>query len=263
MTLRSLLPMLVVLLIASGICAHAAVIWPSDQLWRPITFGGGRLPDPDNDYTGANGTPYLDIEGNSTYAAGYWYFTSSGTLAVDDDILMFRMRLDGNAQRATYQFSFDTNQTPSSVDWVVQLDDVDDHAVELVQTEVAGLTYGDVSLSTVNTWQGAYADYARIFLPTMDGSNFNGNPDYFIDIAIPWTVWQTATGLTQQDLWRVQLSTATQHNVLNKDFPQGWGSSDPVSNGFSDPISAPEPGTLALVGISLTGLMLKKRRQRS
>lgn len=262
MIFRILPPMLAVLCIASGANVSAAVIWPANGLWRPITFAGGALPDPDNDYNGAQGTPYLDIEGNSTHAAGYWFYTNSGTIAVDDDVLMFRMRLDGNAQRDTYQFSFDTNQTPSSVDWVVQLDDVDDHAVELVQTAVSGLTYSDVALSTVNTWQGSYAEYARIFVPTLDGSNFGGNPDYFIDLAIPWSVWQTATGLTVEDVWRVQLSTATQHNVLNKDFPQGWGSNDLVSSGFSDPISAPEPGTLALVGISLAGLMLRKRRQR-
>jgi hypothetical protein len=255
-------------LLAASAPVQAAFIWPAtNNDWHAIMSGTGYMPDPDNDFTGASGLPYLDIEGDTTtHAAGYWYLDTSGTGTVTDDTLMFRMRIDGNAATYAYQFSFDTNSSPSSIDWALQYDAVEDHVVELVRATTTGPTYGDVRFANTSVWSGSFTTYARRFVPTGDGSNFGGNPDYFIDVAVPWTNWALATGMTQQSPWRVQLSTATEHNALNMDFPQGWSGSTTVGSGFSNPTQTnpvPEPGTLLLMSLSVGALIIKRHKLRA
>jgi hypothetical protein len=270
MTRLAVLPLFIIILCATVLSPGLAdPIWPSmDSLWNPLYVGSSYLPDPDNDFTGANGLAELDIEGNATYPAGYYYLSDQGTPSPSDDVLMFRMRIDGtkvplSSLSATYQFSFDTDSNASTVDWVLQFDMVVDNDVELVPTIVGGPTYGDVSLSTTNTWAGAAATWGRLLIPAGDGSTFGGNSDYFVDVSIPWSTWAANTGLTLSSPFRVALSTSTNHNVIVKDFPQAFTSSGSVSGGFSDPVEAvPEPGTLALMGLSLGAILIKRRRQQ-
>lgn len=256
-----LLALLAGVILAS--CAQAAPIWPANDMWRPLYRLGGFITDADNDFPGANGQASLDIEGNATYAAGYIYIDNAGTPTdSSDDYLMFRMRLDGTRANpnGVYQILIDADGNPATVDYVLQTDMAADDMVELLATTSGGPTFGGVAMNAVS-WQGDLATYAHVLTPATDGSNFGGNPDYFVDVAIPWQQWEVITGLSQQDAFAIALSASTQDTLINRDYPLNYTSGTQVSLGFGDPMRppVPEPRTLLLVGVPLALLYLRLR----
>jgi hypothetical protein len=249
---RTVLSVLLLIGILAG-PAHAALVWPSSTDWNAIQVNGGNLTDP------AGPTPdTIDIRGDSTYAAGYW--AHDGV----NGYIFFRMRLDEKPSSLTsvWQFLLDTD-SDSGIDWIVQLDESGDNRVELVATATEGSTFKDVTLSSTVSWNGATSTYAKFTDPTGDGSSFDGDNDTFLDLAVPWSSFSSATGLSTSSSFRIALSSSTTHSGINKDFPLGLGSGSSVADGFSDVINGvPEPGTWVLFAAGLALLILSRRARR-
>ena len=94
-------------------------------------------------------------------------------------------------------------------------------------------------------------------------TKFDSNPDYFIDMAIPYQVFANSTGIGIGDTFSIGLSTSQQHNNVNKDTPDGL---KPNQGPFSDSITfdvaaIPEPSSVLLTGAGLVALFFLRRRQ--
>lgn len=124
---------------------------------------------------------------------------------------------------------------------------------------MAGPTWNDVTLSASFAWTGPLAEWSR-WIPATDGSNFDGDTDYFLDVAMPLSEFRASTGLTPADGFQLALTTSTSHTQLNKDFPLGLGPTSPVASGFAP---APEPGSGLLTGLGLWLLAARARARRA
>lgn len=204
-----------------------------------------------------------DIEGDQTYAALFWYYQDSGTpLDESDDELLFRIRLDKEEQIKTsvWQILLDTDDD-IYLDYVLEYDaSGTPDAIELAPTGGAQATVSDVTIDTANLlWSSTLiADFTR-FVTADDGSNFDGNPDVFLDLGIPWSDLSTATGLTAGDSLRFGVSTSTTGELINKDVPLGLASTASVGDLLGDAIIVPEPGGLSLLGIAAGFILLRRR----
>lgn len=253
----SALPALcVVALLAFAGEAHATVVWPYGIQWHALQSGGSPVTDPD----GPN-PDTTDVIGTTSLPAGFVAYDSV------NGNLFFRMRLDRYQANtsAVWQILLDTD-SDTDVDWSLQLDTSGSNAVELVSATTGGPNYSNVALAANGTWSGAISTYSR-FVSTSPDSSFGSASDIFLDLAIPFSAFYSATGVSTTTSFRVAITTSTTHSGINKDFPGSLGSSSAVSGGWGDSFSAsnvqavPEPGAWALFGLG--GLLLAAQRRRS
>ncbi len=239
--------------------ASGAAIWPIGG-WTTVTLGGVDYSDPGGD---SNPDPTDLVGGNDgtgDFAAAFWH----SSLA--DDQLSLRMRLDdsGSSSNHIWQFLFETDGDATTIDWVLEVRQSGNPAgrqVIFTPTTSGGPTFNDVALSSTFAWTGALDDWRR-WGAAGDGSNFNGNADSFLDVAIPLSTFQAITGLSPADIFQLSISTSTSHTQINKDVPLGLSLSAPVSSAFSNFVPAPEPGPGALTGAGLCALAIGARRRR-
>jgi MYXO-CTERM domain-containing protein len=90
-----------------------------------------------------------------------------------------------------------------------------------------------------------------------------GDGDFFLDIAMPISVFQAATGLNNLSRYQVSMSSRTPHTQIQKDVPTGLSLGSPVTGGFSSFVPAPKPGTGLMAALGLCMLTAHSRRQRS
>lgn len=236
--------------------ADAAAVWPST--WQAITVGGGDYTDPVGDENPDSVDLIGGDDGSGSYTAGFW------NVSVADDQLSLRMRVDadGAGSNNVWQFLFDTDGDTTTIDWVLEVrqsGSPSEKQVIFTQTATTGPDFNDVQLSSTFLWTGALADWSRWGAVT-DGSNFDGDTDYFIDAAIPLS---TFFNLAPVNGFRLALSTSTSHTQINKDEPLGLEATDPVSGGFGDYADTPEPNTGALTGLGLCILAAYSRATRT
>lgn len=172
---------LLVSILALPVSAHAQT-WPADGEWRIISCGGTPSHDPVRDQPGASND--RDVVGDATRPALYYF--------ADADFLYFRMRVDAAP--------FNTDFRPFG--WGVALDTDGVRSTYELLVEVDGITNPDVVLLGRNTDQRTIdspADpieeriatypattHARAVLAEgIFASSFGGNPDYFVDWAVP------------------------------------------------------------------------------
>ena len=185
-------------IIPAGTCLADTINWPAYADWHPLISEGTYISDPVSD-TGNNGHQHLDYVGDSTYAAGYLlYRAAADTPGETEDQLLLRMRLNSskNKMAGAYQVFFEINGD-NSVDWVLQLstDDLDSGGT-LEFSAAGGTNLSNVAFGSI-AWTGSYLGNVNwTGTPTGDGSNFDGNPDYFLDLSMPWNVFSANTGIT-------------------------------------------------------------------
>jgi len=241
--------------------AQAAAVWPSGG-WQYWTAGGADYWDD----LGDENPEATDLVGGIDDGISY----SAGALheSVADDQISLRMRLDedGTGTNNVWQFLFDTDGDPTDVDWVLEVrqnGNPGQQQVIFAEAAVGGSTFGQVVLSDTYAWTGSLSEWSR-WVAVDDGSSFGGDPDFFLDAAIPRSTFQALTGLGDGDAFSVAATTSTSHNSFNKDMPLGLDPNDPVASGFADRLrSAPEPGTAGLSGMGLLWLGALRSRARS
>ena len=227
--------------------ATAMAMWPAT--WNPLSIGGGAYTDGAGDQ---NPAP-IDLVGGSdgvgTFSAGFWAISE-----VDDQLsLRMRVETDGSSSNNVWQFLLDTDGDPSTVDWALSVRQRGSPAQQQVyfsSAVVGGSSFDAVDLDAAGAWTGPLADWSR-WSAAADGSNFGGDADAFLDVAIPLSTFRSLTGLTSGDAFGVTLATSTSHTQVNRDLPLGLSGTDPVASSFA--IANPEPGTGVLLG---TGLIL-------
>lgn len=232
--------------------ADAAAVWPSGP-WEPLTIGGSDywddLSDESPDATDLVGG--FDVVSSNSFTAGFLHESETGP-----DQISLRMRLDGDGSsgagaNSVWQFLFETDGDLTSIDWVLEVRQSGPPSAQQViftQASPGGATFGDVSLSTSFSWTGALADWRR-WTPVTDGSSFDGDADYFLDVAMPLSVFRSVTGLSATDSYLMALSTSTSHTQINKDLPLGLAPTQGVNLGFTGPVPEPSTGMLLALGL--------------
>jgi hypothetical protein len=225
--------------------------WPvADGLWHPLMVGGAVYTDDAGDVS----PKCVDVVGTAAAPAGLWFLYDGGTSDQADDELMFRLRLSqgatnghdypGNLGHYVWQVIFDVDGD-DLIDWSLQVDNSGDNEVELLQAIVGGPTFGDVVLSSTQTWSGSLTDHSRLVDPTGDGQHVgSGTDDAFLDFGIGWADFSAATGLEQDDMFSVGLATSTSHSTNNKDNPPD------LPTGLADVVLVPEPDTAVMLGLA-------------
>jgi hypothetical protein len=201
------------------------------------------------------------LDGGTFYSAGYFFQD------VDNDQILFRIRLDADGSNANnvWQILFETDGDASTIDWVLELRQSgapSGQQVIFTQSSTGGSTYADVALSTSYSWTGAISDWTR-WIGVTDGSSFDNDADFFLDIGMPLKTFQSITGLSAYDTLQLAISSSTAHSGITNDTPLGLGDADLVSQGFGDSFTLiPEPGTHLLTGFGLVALAAIRSRER-
>ena len=239
--------------IALCMAAQANVVdWPANGTWTPLSSAANIYADPTQDI-GNNGHLYLDIVGDATYSAGYLLYRSMEGTAETEDELLIRIRLNEDKAKnpGAYQVFFETDGD-DSVNWVMQLT-ISGQGNNVINTLEFGSASGTnrngvVFGSTVWSSTAGYVHYAGT--ATGDGSNFGGDPDYFLDLAMPWATFSSQTGINStNDPFRVMITSSQSSGQIS----DGDIGNSPVAPNvdflLKDAYSAtiPEPATLPLL----------------
>ncbi|MEB3103843.1 MSCRAMM family protein [Ferviditalea candida] len=212
--------------------------FPSDSQFQPIMFRGQPLFDPPGDESPAN----VDIVGDSQYPAAYF--------AYDGAYVYFRLRLNADPRfktgflNFTWGVLFDTDDVPGTYEWLLCVDGLST-SVELIQNTVKEFnSWNDPAEGTNGRGAPNFSqpivnyNIARARL-TGDGSNFGGDPDYFLDFFLPAGTLFNFLGINEYTIIRLLFFTSTNSVNYNKDslrnqgfqFASAFGDPDPVGEG--------------------------------
>lgn len=253
-------PSLVALLIAgAGVSMADTINWPSNGEWNPLYSSGVLFSDVTQD-TGNNGHLHLDIVGDSTYAGGYlMYRSTADTSGETEDQLLIRIRVNSkkNKMSGAYQVFFETDGD-ASVEWVMQFSSTDlDSGGTIEFGAASGTNRNGVAFGTVD-WTGTYAGNVNwTGNATGDGSQFDGDDDYYLDLSMPWLNFSSLTGITStNDAFRLLITSSQSSGQIDDG---DVGNTSVAANTdfsfesvYSDAIPEPTTGVLILLlGTSL------------
>lgn len=241
------------LLIASCGSAEADTVnWPSDTDWNPLYSGGLPFSDIPRD-TGNNGHLHLDIVGDSSYAGGYLVYRSvADTPGETEDQLLLRIRVNTkkNKMPGVYQVFFETDGN-ASVEWVLKLTTSDLDVGGTIEFGAAsGTNRNGVTFCSV-AWTGSYAGNVNwTGTATGDGSQFDGDDDYFLDLSMPWQDFSGLTGINStNDPFRVLIASSQSDGKISDGDMGNSSVSANVDASFTDIYSdaIPESATVTLI----------------
>lgn len=219
----------IALLLASFVLPKDGFAFPADENdWIPIFYGGAYMGDPDADANPSS----VNMIGDATYPAAYVY--NDGTY------IHFRMRLDadpvqgGGLKAFGWGMLINTDSDPGTYEYMVMIDGIGDEYLRIGQNTIQS-TYDDPSDSTeTDLYLEPLVDGLNYQTSVAgDGSNFNGDSDYFLDFRFPFETFLAFTGLTESSIISYFLGTSVNTASMTKDL-----SSDSLSAGFSDPVVA-------------------------
>ncbi|MFP3392647.1 carboxypeptidase regulatory-like domain-containing protein [Brevibacillus sp. SIMBA_040] len=192
--------------------------YPSDNQFVPFTLGGSPYGDVPNDESPGS----VDLVGNATFPGAY--------LAYDGTYLYFRLRVNEdprNSQKNGFQnfawgFLINTNGVAGTYQWMLGVQGLRNRIALIQNTIVEFNSWTDQAEGTNGSgapnWQLPIINFdtARVRL-TNDGSNFSGNPDYFIDCVVPAAAFFSTLSVTSLTSLRFLPFTSTNDNNYNKD----------------------------------------------
>jgi hypothetical protein len=188
-----------------------AQTFPADSGWVAFPCGGGPMVDAVHDQSGALGE--RDLVGDRNFPAGFH--------AIDSQFLYLRLRVDAdptmgaNLRPGAWGFAFGTDTLPSTYQVLITLDGA---------TRVVGLYRNSVTTVPDSPTDPAdptplatypVATHGRTAMAS--GSNFGGNRDHFIDMAVPWSALASA-GMQADTAVVVWAASSTSPDRLNGDF---------------------------------------------
>lgn len=229
MTVRTLTLSLALLLAAGTARAQS---FPIDEKWAPLPCGDATMIDDLRDQSGATGE--RDIVGDPISPAGF--------RAADDTYVYLRMRVDADPA---------PGRVPRPFAWGFAIDlDGNRSTYELLIVADGAAKRVAVHRNTTTTSPNDPADPADdppvVTFPFETharsipaSSSYAGDPDYFLDVAVPWSTLEplSVTRTTPLVVWAATSSTST---ALNGDLAchQGSGGAPRLS------VIAPPPTTL-------------------
>ncbi|MEO6775864.1 MAG: hypothetical protein ABI467_23085 [Kofleriaceae bacterium] len=211
------------LVLAGGTAAAAPVTFPVDSAYQPLRCGGTPM------YDGYRDQPGFVDEGDVVGSA-----TSPAALrASDATYLYLRIRLDGDPaptqtpKPASWGIELDLDGDPTTYEMLMLVDGIaSNNAVELFTNKTVTLPNDPddpADLPAVATY--TFANNARSVVAPMPTTG--GNPDYFLDFALPWTDL-VAAGLNHGTATRLWIASSTSVDSLNGDFACDDGASGVV-----------------------------------
>ncbi|MFQ3545546.1 carboxypeptidase regulatory-like domain-containing protein [Halobacillus rhizosphaerae] len=192
--------------------------FPSNNQFQPLLLGA----QPIFDVVGDEAPSSTDIVGNTQFPAGFF--------AYDGQNIYFRIRLNTNPinnqltgfRNFAWGVLVNTSGTPGVYDWLVNVNGLNS-TINLVQNTVRQFnSWNDPAEGT--NGQGApnfsrpivNFDVARANL-TNDGSNFGGNPDYFLDFQFSASTFFQTLGITESTPLQFIIFSSANANNYNKD----------------------------------------------
>lgn len=201
---------LLALLVAAP--AHAAT-FPGDGSYIPLHCGGAVMTDPLGD------DPMFlaerDIIGGDNAPAGL--------RAGDDQNLYLRLRVDqdpapgGTVKPSAWGMEFDLDGNRATYELLITIDGIATNQGTVSVFTNHTTTLADDPADPADTPAVATATFANAARVTGAGTTTGGNADFFVDIAIPWTML-TPFGLDRDTRTYVWAGTSSVANALNGDI---------------------------------------------
>jgi hypothetical protein len=185
--------------------------FPAANAWVPFRCGGGPMTDPVRDQMGA--TQERDLVGGPDDPAAF--------RAVDERFLYLRLRVEdvptqgAQLRPSAWGFAFSTDGKPTDYEVLISVDGTAG-VVALYRNTVATVVNSPTDPADappVATYP--FATHGRVSVA--DVTNYGGNPDHFIDMAVPWTALMPL-GLPADRPIVVWAASSTSADRLNGDF---------------------------------------------
>jgi MYXO-CTERM domain-containing protein len=212
-----------------------AQTFPPDEEWAPFSCKGEVMTDGYRDEPGA--TAERDIVGDLSAPAGL--------RAIDRDFLYVRLRLDadpaptGSLRPFGWGLQFDLDGDVTTYE-VLILANGNANTVSVFENTVTTLPddpNDPADLPPVAVY--SFADIGRSVVAS--GSSFGGDPDYFLDLAVPWSDLEPL-GLTPTAPVYVWAASSSNQNSLNADFACHDGSTGrPSLSDIASDRAVPDP----------------------
>lgn len=156
-----------------------AFAWPAVSEWVSLPGNStSTIEDPIGDATGSR-----DIVGDATYPAGYMF--NDGTY------MNFRMRINDDPVQGAglspfgWGILFDTDIEATHYEWMILVTGVGEELVLAENTDKVGISQPSDVADTIISQEDLDSDPSTgNYRVTLAGSNFSGDPDYFLDFRI-------------------------------------------------------------------------------
>ncbi|MFC4098834.1 carboxypeptidase regulatory-like domain-containing protein [Paenibacillus xanthanilyticus] len=226
------------------------MLFPTDAQFTPVLLSGNIvLFDPPGDQSPAS----TDIVGNAQFPAAYYSY--------DGTNVFFRLRLNADPRTRTGGFDnfawgllFDTDGVPGTYEWLLAVNGLNTQ-VNLIQNVIKEFNSFNDPAEGLGGGTPNYSrpiinyDIARV-RATGDGSNFGGNPDFFLDFFIGAATLFQFLGITDSSQIRLFFFTSANNNNYNKDSLLNNGFT--FAQAFTPPVTIESSDVRAELAIAKT-----------